>query len=104
LATEQGIEVAKNRKSAWGIQYAAKAYRERIEAYGICQSMSRMGYPYDNAVAENFFSFLKCERIHFKRYPTGAAAQNDMFALKAFIIPSIYIPPWPGSLQYTLRK
>ncbi len=63
-----------------GVQYAAKAYRERLEAYGIRQSMSRRGDPYDNAVAENFFSCLKCELIHLKQYPTRAAAQNDVFA------------------------
>ena len=38
-----------------GVQYAAKAYRERLGTYGIRQSMSRKGDPYDNAVAENFF-------------------------------------------------
>ena len=32
-----------------GVQYAARAYRERLEAYGIRQSMSRRGDPYDNA-------------------------------------------------------
>ncbi len=34
-----------------GVQYAAMAYRERLEAYGIRPSMSRRGDPYDNAVA-----------------------------------------------------
>ena len=63
-----------------GVQYAARAYRERLEAYGIRQSMSRRGDPYDNAVAENFFSCLKCELVHFKHYPTRAAAQDDVFA------------------------
>ena len=68
-----------------GVQYAARAYRERLEAYSIRQSMSRRGDPYDNAVAENFFSCLKCELIHLKQYPTRAAAQNDVFAyLEAF--------------------
>lgn len=67
------------------MQYAARAYRERLEAYSIRQSMSRRGDPYDNAVAENFFSCLKCELIHVKQYPTRAAAQNDVFAyLEAF--------------------
>ncbi len=42
--------------------------------------MSRRGDPYDNAVAENFFSCLKCELVHLKQYPTRAAAQNDVFA------------------------
>ena len=56
-----------------GVQYAAQAYRERLEAYGIRQSMSRRGDPYDNAVAENFFSCLKCELVHLK---TSSAASS----------------------------
>ena len=68
-----------------GVQYAARAYRERLEAYGIRQSMSRRGDPYDNAVAENFFSCLKCELVHLKQYPSRAAACADVFAcLEAF--------------------
>ena len=68
-----------------GVQYAARGYRERLEAYGIRQSMSRRGDPYDNAVAENFFSCLKCELVHLKHYPTRADAQDDVFAyLEAF--------------------
>ena len=39
-----------------GVQYASTNYRERLSDYHICQSMSRKGDPYDNAVAENFFS------------------------------------------------
>lgn len=68
-----------------GVQYAARAYRERMEAYGFRQSMSRKGDPYDNAVAENFFSCLKCELVHHKQYLTRASAQADIFAyLEAF--------------------
>ena len=63
-----------------GVQYAAKAYRERLETYGIRQSMSRRGDPFDNAVAENFFSCLKCELIHLKYYSSRAEAQTDVFA------------------------
>jgi len=66
--------------SGRGVQYAARAYRERLESYGIRQSMSRRGGPYDNAVAENFFSCLKCELIYLKHYPTRTAAQNNVFA------------------------
>lgn len=62
-----------------GVQYAARAFRERLESYGIRQSMSRKGDPYDNAVAENFFSCLKCELVHLKQYPTRRAAQADIF-------------------------
>ena len=46
----------------------------------ITQSMSRKGEPYDNAVAENFFSCLKCELVHHKHYRTRSEAQADIFA------------------------
>ncbi len=59
-----------------GVQYAARAYQERLEAYSIRQSVSRRDDPYDNAVAENFFSCLKCELTYLKQYPTRVAAQN----------------------------
>ena len=42
--------------------------------------MSRKGEPYDNAVAENFFSCLKCELVHHKHYRTRSEAQADIFA------------------------
>ena len=68
-----------------GVQYASGAFRECLKSYGIRQSMSRKGDPYDNAVAENFFSCLKCELIHLKQYPTWASAQANVFAyLEAF--------------------
>ncbi len=44
-----------------GVQYAAKAYRARVEAFGGLQSMSRKGDCWDNAVAESFFATLKRE-------------------------------------------
>ena len=49
-----------------GVQYASAGYREALAEYNITQSMSRKGEPYDNAVAENFFSCLKCELVNHK--------------------------------------
>lgn len=63
-----------------GVQYAAAAFQNRLSQRNIRQSMSRKGDPYDNAVAENFFSCLKCELIHLTRFDTRAAAQNAVFA------------------------
>lgn len=63
-----------------GSQYASRKYREALSQYGIKQSMSRKGDPYDNAVAENFFSCLKCELIHHKHYKTREDASIDIFA------------------------
>ena len=44
-----------------GFQYTSQAYFNLAKAYGITPSMSRKGNPYDNAMAENFFSILKTE-------------------------------------------
>lgn len=63
-----------------GVQYASNRYRKTLAKYGITQSMSRKGDPYDNAVAENFFSCLKCELVHLKHYRTRDEAQADIFA------------------------
>lgn len=63
-----------------GVQYASIKYRETLSKNNITQSMSRKGDPYDNAVAENFFSCLKCELVHHKHYFTRAEAQTDIFA------------------------
>lgn len=57
-----------------GIQYASNKCRKYLAEFNITQSMSRKGDPYDNAVAENFFSCLKNELIHHKHYKTRAEA------------------------------
>lgn len=68
-----------------GIQYASLAYRQLLDKHGILQSMSRKGNVYDNAVAENFFSCLKCEMVHLQSFPTRNAAQTAIFAyIEAF--------------------
>jgi transposase InsO family protein len=68
-----------------GIQYASLAYRQTLDRFGIRQSMSRKGDVYDNAVAENFFSCLKCEMVHLQRFPARCAAQTAIFAyIEAF--------------------
>ncbi len=50
--------------SAQGLQYTSHTYYRLTQLYGIIPSMSRRGNPYDNAMAENFFSILKTECIH----------------------------------------
>ena len=47
-----------------GFQYTSQAYFNLTQSYGIMPSMSRRGNPYDNALAENFFSIIKTECIH----------------------------------------
>ena len=47
-----------------GFQYTSQAYFKLTKSYNITPSMSRKGNPYDNALAENFFSILKTECIY----------------------------------------
>jgi putative transposase len=47
-----------------GAVYAARAYRERLEAIQALPSMGGKKSAYDNAVAESFFSNLKNELVH----------------------------------------
>lgn len=54
-----------------GFQYTSNQYFKLTKSYGITPSMSRRGNPYDNALAENFFSILKTEciyRVKLKTY------------------------------------
>ena len=59
-----------------GFQYTSQAYFKLIQQYGITPSMSRRGNPYDNALAENFFSILKTECIHRVKIKTFAEARQ----------------------------
>ena len=59
-----------------GFQYTAQAYFKLTQAYGITPSMSRRGNPYDNALAENFFSILKTECIHRTKISSFAEANR----------------------------
>ncbi|HIQ59398.1 MAG TPA: DDE-type integrase/transposase/recombinase [Candidatus Merdivicinus intestinavium] len=52
--------------SEQGFQYASQSHFTLTQEYGIAPSMSRRANPYDNAMAENFFSILKseCSRLY----------------------------------------
>ena len=60
-----------------GFQYASQNYFALTTQYGITPSMSRHGNPYDNAMAENFFSILKTECI-YRHKPATFAQANEM--------------------------
>ena len=58
-----------------GFQYTSQAYFRLTQLYNITPSMSRRGNPYDNALAENFFSILKTECIYLARPRTYEEAR-----------------------------
>jgi transposase InsO family protein len=51
-----------------GVQYACGDYIARLEQAGIQPSMSRVGCPWDNAMAESFMKTLKSEEIDGRDY------------------------------------
>lgn len=59
-----------------GFQYTSHGYFKLTQSYGITPSMSRRGNPYDNAMAENFFSILKTECIYRQKLKTFQQANN----------------------------
>ncbi|MDD4510774.1 MAG: IS3 family transposase [Oscillospiraceae bacterium] len=59
-----------------GFQYTSQAYFNLTQEYGITPSMSRRGNPYDNALAENFFSMLKMECISRQKIQSFEQAQQ----------------------------
>ena len=60
-----------------GFQYTSQAYFNLTKSYGITPSMSRRAPPYDNAMAENFFSILKTECI-YRHKPASFCEANEM--------------------------
>lgn len=51
-----------------GWHYRHKQYVQMLQEKGICQSMSRKGNCYDNAVMENFFGHLKSELLYLQEF------------------------------------
>lgn len=82
-----------------GFQYTSHPYFKLIQSYNIIPSMSRRGNPYDNAMAENFFSILKTECIYRVKLKTYEEARllisqyidfynNQRIQLKTKLTPS----------------
>ena len=55
-----------------GSQYTSTAFRKLLNRLNVVQSFSNKGCPYDNAVVESFFKFLKLEEINQNTYSSFA--------------------------------
>ena len=65
-----------------GVQYAAKAYVERLKQAGIKPSMGEVGNSYENAHAESLIKTIKYEEVHMNEYETMEDAYRN---IKQFI-------------------
>ena len=62
-----------------GCQYTSQEFTALLDRNEIVQSLSRPGQCWDNAVAESFYSTLKCELVHRHAWPTRARARSAIF-------------------------
>ena len=62
-----------------GSQYTSQAYQSLLARYQMRPNMSKTGSCFDNAVAESFFSTLKCEWLHRQRFATRQATLTAIF-------------------------
>jgi len=62
-----------------GVQYASGAYRDLLANHGLVASMSRKGNCYDNAAMEAFWSSLKNELVHRRRFLNRDEARTAIF-------------------------
>ncbi|AGY59853.1 integrase [Gloeobacter kilaueensis JS1] len=61
-----------------GVQYAAKAYVELLQASRITISMSRRANPYDNAFVESFMKTLKYEEVLLNEYTSYREVKENI--------------------------
>ena len=62
-----------------GSQYAANAFRDRLDFLDVTQSMSRKGNCWDNAPAESFFGRLKTEWVGRYTYRSRKEARRSVY-------------------------
>ena len=62
-----------------GTQYTAFSFRQLLDSLHVVQSFSKKGYPFDNAVCECFFKYLKKEEANRRNYHTLQELYTSVF-------------------------
>jgi putative transposase len=62
-----------------GSQYTSKEFRKTIDNSEFIQSFSAKAHPYDNAVVEAFFKYLKKEELNRKSFSSVKALELSLF-------------------------
>lgn len=77
IDSQKGIDTKKLLlHSDQGSQYTSKEFTDFCEKLGVNQSMSKAGYPYDNAPMERYFNTLKNNLIYHHYYHTDEELYN----------------------------
>lgn len=88
LAIDTLNEALAERKSVSGIlfhsdrgsQFTSKRFRQYLDSLNITQSFSAKGHPYDNAVMECFFKYMKKEETNRRNYANPAELKQSLFS------------------------
>ena len=78
LASQPKIKEKLILHSDQGSQYTSKDFVEFCESVGVTQSMSKAGYPYDNAPMERYYNTLKNELINLHYYHTDEELNSSI--------------------------
>lgn len=62
-----------------GSQYTSKDFRNALDEACFIQSFSAKGYPYDNAVMESFFKYLKKEELNRRTFNSIKELEISLF-------------------------
>jgi len=61
-----------------GSEFLSSAFRQRLDEYGVRQSMTRGGAPDENAHMESFFHSLKADLIHGRRFQNVTELRHQL--------------------------
>jgi len=67
-----------------GTQYTSFEFRQKLDQVNFVQSFSAKAHPFDNAVAESFFRFLKHEEINRRSFANIHQVDLAMFEYMHF--------------------
>ncbi|MCM1149161.1 MAG: IS3 family transposase [Butyricicoccus sp.] len=81
-----------------GSQFTSQDFRKVIDELGMVQSFSAKGHPYDNAVMECFFKYLKKEELDRRSYQSVGQLKQSLLAY----ISGFYNPLRPHSHNHGL--
>lgn len=81
---ERGTPTGLTFHSDRGGQYISDTFRGLLQKYGVTQSFSNTGRPYDNAVAEAFFATFKKEEAYRRDYSSEADFRKSVDAYIQF--------------------
>lgn len=63
-----------------GSQFTSRDFRQVVDELGLIQSFSAKAHPYDNAVMECFFKYLKMEELNRRTYLTVEQLKLSLFS------------------------